>query len=238
MKNLLINITSDKKFNYEHSITSKIQIENSLGLGWKKEDILIVTNFSFEYMGISSIVIDDDTYCDVHPRASKINAILKLFEKNIILKDEIYWYHDFDAFQTQEFNEIEEMINDYDLGLTDYGWSEKWNTGSFFFKHSSRDIFEEVKKEVYKNNFSEEMGFMAISDEKIKSRWKRLNISYNFGVRKILYNYNLANKTVNVAHFHPCKIRHLNLFLNGQNDANTILLPEGLIKIFNKYGFK
>lgn len=55
MKNLLIYIHPDRKFvgesfSSETDVLPKIQIENSLKLGWKKEDILLVTNFPYEYM--------------------------------------------------------------------------------------------------------------------------------------------------------------------------------------------
>ena len=37
----------------------KVQIENSLALGWKKEDILLFTNFDFEYGVIKANVLKD-----------------------------------------------------------------------------------------------------------------------------------------------------------------------------------
>ena len=49
MKQLLIYIGPTDKFDDEHEVLTKIQIDNSLDLGWKKEDILLVTNFPYEY---------------------------------------------------------------------------------------------------------------------------------------------------------------------------------------------
>ena len=57
MKNLLIYITPNG-FDTESEKLAKLQIDNSLELGWKKEDMLFVTSFPYEYRGIKSIVVD------------------------------------------------------------------------------------------------------------------------------------------------------------------------------------
>jgi hypothetical protein len=53
MKNLLIYISPEHKFLPEYDKLVRIQIDNSLELGWKKEDIMLVTNFIFEYNGVN-----------------------------------------------------------------------------------------------------------------------------------------------------------------------------------------
>ena len=80
-------------------VSAKVQIENSLELGWKKEDIWLFTNFEFEYHGIRSRVLEDVAFFERKPQASKINALIKLFENRTIKSDELYWFHDLDAFQ-------------------------------------------------------------------------------------------------------------------------------------------
>ncbi|KKR28424.1 MAG: hypothetical protein UT61_C0050G0008 [Candidatus Woesebacteria bacterium GW2011_GWA1_39_8] len=60
MKNLLIYINPPKCFGDEEKITVQIQIDNSLELGWKREDIIFVTNFSYEYNSIKAIKIDEE----------------------------------------------------------------------------------------------------------------------------------------------------------------------------------
>lgn len=69
-------INPSKRFGTEEKITVKIHIDNSLDLGWKTEDILLVTNFNYEYSGVKSLVIPDDNYCSFAPTASKINTVL------------------------------------------------------------------------------------------------------------------------------------------------------------------
>jgi len=237
MKNLLVYINPRKSFDKENNILAKIQIDNSLNLGWKKEDILLVTNFDYEYRGVKALVIDDKHYCIAHERASKITAIIHLFDKGII--NDLFWLHDMDAFQLLPIEESELGL-EKDVGFTDYGWSTKWNTGSFFFNKNSKDIFEMIRDKVYEHITTEEVALMMLEENNtnnINDRYQRLNITYNLGVRKIGYNYRIANKPLKVIHFHPAKKHHLDIFLHGKNELNLVLIPDRLIKIFNKYGY-
>ena len=95
MKNLMIYVNPSKHFGKEEKISVEIQIENSLDLGWKAEDIILATNFPYEYSGVKSIWVSDDNYCVYHPPVSKLNAIIDLFKQKLIESGEIYWYHGF-----------------------------------------------------------------------------------------------------------------------------------------------
>lgn len=79
MKNLLIYISPKKDFGDEEKIAIKIQIDNSLDLGWKKEEIMLVTNFPYEHDSVKALQVSDDNYCPFFPQASKINVIVDLF---------------------------------------------------------------------------------------------------------------------------------------------------------------
>src|SRR5947207_2889604 len=103
MKNLLIYINSiDKKLSSEHEVLTKIQVDNRLELVWTLKDILLVTNFDYEYRGVKSIIVDDYAVFDQN-RSTKIPAINQLFRDGIIEDGEIYWFHDHDAFQLVPF---------------------------------------------------------------------------------------------------------------------------------------
>ena len=238
MKNLLVYLNPRKDFGKEHGILAKIQIDNSLELGWKVEDIILITNFPFEYRGVKALEIDDKYFCTAHDRASKITAILYLFDKGMV--NELFWFHDLDAFQLLPIEESELGLTK-DAGFTDYGWSPKWNTGSFFFTPNSRDIFELINKKVYEHTTTEEIALMMLekdNTEGINDRYERLNITYNLGIKKIGKNYTEAIKPLKIIHFHPIKQRHLDLFLHGKNELKMVLIPDRLIKIFEKYGYK
>lgn len=252
MKNLLIYINPDKCFDKETEILAKIQIDNSLELGWKKEDILLITNFKYSYNGINIIVVNDNLFCSFYKYVSKINVIVYLFKMGLI-KDDLYWFHDFDAFQNNIIEESELELEYVDVGFTDYGRKEIWNGGSFFFKKTSGDIFNWIKDEIYKrkekrssyHNHSEEVALMYLTQNNINninSRIKRLNITYNFGVRKIKLCYEKAIKPLKILHFHPDRIywgkTALDIIMNGKNDLGFSIMNQQLIKIFNKYGYK
>lgn len=199
MKNLLIYINPRKSFDDEYTTYAEIQIDNNLHY-WKPDDILLATNFPYEYHDIKSIVVPDSLFCEYDARTSKVPVIIYLLENNILKEDA--WFHDFDTFQNNQF----EVTLEKDLGLTDYGWKEKWNTGSFFFKPKALDIFHSLWKfscekraneepilwEMYRDNF-----------ENIRTRSQKMNITYNLGKRYVETTIPMAEKPIKVVHFHP-----------------------------------
>src|SRR3989344_7055251 len=230
MKNLLIYIHPSKRFGEEEKTAIKIKIDNSLDLGWKKEDILLVTNFDYKYNNVKAFVVKGENYCTFCPTASKINAIIDLFGQKLIgshgiEEDRIYWFHDLDAYQLNYIPESELELDGTDMLLPDFGRKPKWSTGSFFFKNSSRDIFNWVKNimDIYK--IDEEGAFCILTGQdyydwsslkwikghtpedtpgikNINERIKKANITYNFHSFNVRSNYAAALKPIRVAHFH------------------------------------
>lgn len=240
MKNLLVYIRLPKGFAGDAELSSKIQIDNSLDLGWKTEDLLVVTNFAWEYNGVKAIVVGDEHWYDKRPRSIKTAIIPFLIDQGIIEKGLLYWNHDFDAYQNSGFDEAELELEDVDIGLTDYGWRERWCLGSYFFKSSSKDIFEKTKEIIYKDIEDETAMMELTQDSEIAKRCKRLNISYNFGMRNVESNYKKAKKPLRALHFHPYDrgMQPLDVFMHGKNGLNRPLMSKRLIKIFHKHGIK
>ena len=254
MKNLLIYISPTGSFNNPRSdLTSndagplaKVQIENSLALGWKKEDILLVTNFEFQYGDFKATVLKDAEFFDRKPQGSKINAILKLFEAGIIKGEQLYWFHDMDAFQLEPITEEEIDISTGELALTDYGGNikfggeDRWSTGIIFFKSGSKDIFEKIKEVMYQKSIDEEeaLGLLVIEDQKIRKRIKKVSSSYNFIGYNLKPCYKKAIKPLKVVHFHPLagnrrlKTDSSLRFFMGENYLNLPLITERLLKLF------
>jgi hypothetical protein len=251
MKNLLIYISNtlpktetQLHLPYETKKLLKVQIDNSLSLGWKKEDILLVTNFKYEYKGLNAIVFEDVEYFERKPQASKINAILKLFDAGIIQKNELYWFHDLDAYQLVQFTSEEIGISDDEIALTDYGVTKHWSTGVIFFKAGSRDIFEHIKHITYKYNINEELALEILlkkHKDKIK-RLKKLNKSYNFTPPNVRYIGTKVPLPLKVAHFHIVggtgrfEVEHPVAFFKGQNEKKIPLINKQLITIFDMHG--
>src|SRR3989344_1324290 len=222
MKNLLIYINPNKKFSEEYDELTKIQIDNSLELDWKPKDIVLVTNFDYQYRGIKSIVIGDYSYFDDN-RSTKIPAILELFKKNLIEEGTVYWFHDHDAFQLIPF----EVDLDTDARFTVFQNPQIWNAGSFFFKKSAEGIFADIWHYMIERETNEQdaLTYMWQNNvNEIKNRYRLINIAYNMGIYNIQHNLDKADFPIIVAHFHPHRKRHMDLYTSRN------LLPERLLK--------
>lgn len=242
MKLLFIYINPRKDFDEEHKILAKIQIDNSLELGWKPEDIIMITNFPYEYCGIKAMAVDNNLFCEHWKYSSKINVLNYLFERDFF-GDDLYWFHDFDLFQLEPITEAELGLDNVDVGFTDYGRSPKWNTGSFWFKKSAEDIFKLIQSELYLRQTDEEITLTRMTDINMKGindRIKRLNITYNFGMRKIAENYERATKPLKCLHFHPYStlLNTLARAMYGKNRIKKPLMTPRLIRIFNEHGIQ
>lgn len=220
MKNLLIYISPDKQFNKENSSYLKIQIDNSLNY-WQLADIVLVTNFSYEYHGVKATIIPFEK----NVLFNKFEVIIYLLENKII--NELTWFHDTEAWQIAPLN----LVLNKELGLTDYGWSNRWNGGSMFFDSRSLDIFKWLQNDVDQRHTNDESALMNLTKHNynnINSRIERLNITYNLGKRHINENLVIADKPVRVVHFHPYRSNLLARF--------ALLLPENLYKmIYEEY---
>ena len=262
MKNLLIYINPSKSFTSpdegwqgEADILAKIQIDNSLELGWKREDILIVTNFDYEYNGVKSFVIEDDNFCEVSPTASKVNAIITLFNKGVIGKD-LYWFHDWDAFQLAPITEGEVNLKEGCIGLTGYGITRmrnkdffRWSTGILFFRDNTKDVFELLKEAVYQYKANEEVALLALrrANPSVLSRLHTVDITYNVATRKrdVIATYNIAEKPLKIIHFHPFDKRmvegesdNMAVCVRGENSINKVLVNQTILDLFEKYNIK
>jgi hypothetical protein len=240
MKNVLIHLNPTKEFDMERSKLVKIQIDNSYDLGWKKEDILLITNFPYEYNRVKSLVIDDKNYCPFRPKSTNTVTVPYLFELGLIEKDKVYWVHDFDAYQMNPFDGF--ALN-ADIGLTTYGWSPKWCLGSFFFKYEAKDVFDLIKEAVYSLQVEDERALRALTGSNytgIGKRYEILNITYNFGMRNVDQNFPIATKPLRVLHFHPyykeTGLIPLKVFMYGENELGFPLMDKRLIGIFKQHG--
>jgi hypothetical protein len=255
MKNLMIYISPSGSFDNPRTdlasndagLLAKIQIENSMRLGWKAEDIMIVTNFDFQYGEVKAIVLKDVEFFERKPQASKINAIIKLFDQGMIIKNELYWFHDLDAFQLEPLKTTDIKLSANEIALTDFGGAkrfrgeQRWSTGTIFFKSRSIDIFKRMQQVFYKKQCDEEeaLGLLVIGDPKIRSRVKKINNSYNFIGYNLKDVYKKSIKPLKVVHFHPLVgKRRLGTdnalrFFKGDNPLKTPLITDRLIKIFN-----
>jgi hypothetical protein len=243
MKNLLVFISPQKKFYGEHAALVKVQIDNSLLLGWKLKDIILVTNFPYQYGSLKALEVGDEVYCEHSPISTKITAVVELFKKKLINKDELYWLHDLDAFQLVEIPESEIEIEKDEIGVCDYGRMPKCAGGSVFFRLGAKKVFEKIKEKLFELKTVDEVAMTALIDEG-ETRIKKMNISYNFLTFNVRSCYQMAIKPLRVAHFHPTKgVRQSGItnafdWFKGNNKINTQLIPNRLIKLLNYHGVR
>lgn len=250
MKNLLVYTGPNKRFSEEDTTLAKIQIDNSLDLGWRRKDILVVTDFPYEYNGVTSFVIPDGLYYDFDRNANKLPVVLHLINHGLMASAELYWCHDFDAYELNKINEPELELENFDLGLVHYFYKPEWQFGSFFFRSSAKDIFELLDNTIHarphlsRNN--EKTLTKLINRGTIDpKRFKKLNVTYSIMKRCLETVYYEATKPVKVLHFRPSDPKDermtdtaLNMFMYGKNQLKIPLMTERLIKIFRHHGIK
>ena len=245
MKNVLIYIHPDKEFNEENKTLIKIHIDNSIRLGWKPEDILLFTNFEYSYGGISAQVVDGDYDLKWDRTSNKIFVIRDLLKYGL-LKEDLYWYHDFDAYQNEPIKESELKMKGFDFGITGYGYKPQTNGGSFFFRENTFDIFDvwcERTRAICRTR-SDEKSLTDMTRDGTLQRYTWLNITYNFGQRCPDLCYDDAWKPLKVLHFHPyytyyeSEIENIDIFMYGKNKQKKTMMSQGLIDIFKKHGIK
>ena len=227
MKNLLIYVGRSKEFGPGYETLTKVQIDNSLSLGWRPEDIVLATDFEWEYRGVKAHVLSDGDYSALDGnRSTKILVINQLFKEGVIEPGELYWFHDHDAFELERIKEP--CLGNEVAAFTNHGYSKEWNAGSFFFKSGSEGLFLKIYEVMIKNKSSEQKALTYLWSNGLKSLL--LNNTYNVGI----YRHSTILKNLDwpmlVAHFHPQKTKHLKLFKK--------YLPERLIEIFNNYGIR
>jgi len=264
MKNLLIYINPDGGFNEESEILTKIQIDNSLELGWDEKDIILLTNFDYEYRGVKSTVVDDTYFNVEHPTSTKFRSIRNMFLDDLI-KDELYWSHDLDCFQVEPISEQEilEEMDGKDVGICDYGASIRYSGGSVFFKKSAENVFIAINRVMEKHHSMEEKAMTSLvtnnlswikgkigkpanrfipvnfgRSEYVKSRVKVINFTYNF------WDNNLKRRMLEVKK--PIRTVHFDLFyklgeegsrldvFSGKNNLNIDFVGKRLRNIFLK----
>lgn len=249
MKNLLIYTSPNNKFDKETEKLAKIQIDNSYDLGWKKENLLLVTDFPYEYNGVKSFTIDKGIYYPFDLPAGKIPVVVNLLQKSLIEPEDLYWCHDFDAFELNKISEKELGLEKSDLGLVHYFYKPEWALSNFFFKKGARDIMELLNSTTlerpWKSRNNEKTLTWLIKHNKIdRNRFKKLNVTYNIAKRYLNVIYNEAEKPLKVLHFRPSDQdalmpdTALNMFMYGKNSLKIPLMNDRLIKIFKYHGIK
>lgn len=239
MKLLYVYTSPQKQFDELAAKLIKLQIDNNLDLGWSTDDILLYTNFAYEYRGVEARIAPD-IYADYDPSSNKVPVILYLLQ-NGLLEDHLYWYHDFDVYQLEQF----EPPAVTSFGVARYAYKHDWQCGSFFFRNNTEQFFdiwnEEIKLIVNWSKYAR-----TRTDEKaLKSLVLRqillveeLNHTYNFVFKFSSRTYPTIDKPIKAAHFHPDDPNSMDVFMYGKNPFGIPYITERLTDVFHRHSFE
>tara|TARA_Y100000310_G_C20663381_1_gene806052 strand:+ start:1321 stop:2103 length:783 start_codon:yes stop_codon:yes gene_type:complete len=231
MKNLMVaNIsTKSKKRNSEENLRTmlKAQIENSLELGWNTSDIIMITNFPFEFQECKNIQTDLNDFCLT---GSKMFAIKYVFEQLNI--DDVIWAKDLDAWQNCWFDCPEFK----DAGAACYS-KPKFNGGSVFWRPSSLDIINKIIESIQAEKAKREEPILnrVFKSEEFKDRITTLNYTYNVGCSGYYERYTKGDKPIKVCHFHPTNNIAWETHALDRNGIGEKGITSRLEKLIRKY---
>jgi hypothetical protein len=192
MKNCLTaNVTKRSRYKLDKlKVLLDAQILNSLGVGWKPEDIILATNFDYEFCGVKSHKIEFNPLC---PTASKMYGV-----RYALKECDVLWAHDLDAWQNVWF----ECPDIKDVGAATYD-NRKFNGGSLFWRKSATDLVDEVIGTLESEKATYEENVLNRVLKKHTTRVTKLNFTYNVGCSNYRGRWGNSDKPIKVAHFHP-----------------------------------
>lgn len=206
----------------------RAQIHNSLDLGWTAENLVIISNERFSYMGIQTIQADLNEFCFT---GSKMFGLKWYFDN--MDKGQMVWSHDLDAWQNIVFEEPEFTG---DVGIAQYS-NTKFNGGSIFWKPSSKDLINTIVNILEIENAPREEPTLNkfLKAKSVKSRVSVLNNTYNVGCSGYVVRYNKSIKPVHVCHFHPDNRIAWETHALDRNELGIIGITKRLEKLIRMY---
>lgn len=188
---------SSKRYTPERiKVLLTAQLENSIDLGWQPEDIMLFTNFDFEFMGVVAQQIEFPNQCLT---GGKTFTAQHLFSQG--KTKDVLWFHDLDAWQNIWFD----CPDAKDIGLCYYSNWKTYNGGSIFYKRGALPAIDAVAEEILrdKHNREEDVLNRVYKSEQFSKLVTILNPTYNVGCSGYPKRYAASDKPIKVAHFHP-----------------------------------
>jgi hypothetical protein len=228
MKNFMVANRTRGRYKYDSIDTLlKAQIENSIDLGWEPEDIILLANFDYEFMGVKSINAKLNKSCFT---GSKMFGMEYLFENDIV--NDIIWAHDLDAWQNVVFHCPEFK----DVGVACYSTS-KYNGGSIFWKPTSKDIVYEILRIIRENKDNKEEPTLnkVLKSKKYENRVTTINNTFNVGCSGYTTRWDRSIKPIRVCHFHPYNFIAWETHVLDRNGLDAKGISDRLEDLLRKY---
>jgi hypothetical protein len=227
MKNVMIYNIVDNKRRHNNSELFKLfqaQIDNALHYGWNVDDIILGTNFNFEYKGVKSYQLTD--ICSFNIFNNKWYGMLELMKLGVLNDD--FWFHDQDNWQVNQF-EFPSFTGE--VAACTYIKTPEWNTGSVFVKRTAIDVLEYIVESMKMNpiEYQSDENWLALlrGQTEIASFLSTINTEYCVGYTYFSDRFDIANKPVKVLGYMP-NTNSYELFDSKQ------LIPEHLKEIHSQ----
>jgi hypothetical protein len=221
MKNLMVANFQPQGTVSQQQLTALLdaQIENSLALGWRADDIVVVSNFAYSFQGVDATQLPLNRGC---LRGSKIFALDAVFRDGCFASDDIVWAHDLDAWQNYAFTSPWFR----DLGLSHYS-QPKFNGGSIFCRRSAGDMIRAVVDEIMATaDDREEPAINCVLRSPVyQNRVTVLNSTFNLGCSGFVERYQRSLKPILVSHFHPTNRLAWDTHVNDRNGCGRSASP-------------
>tara|TARA_B100001564_G_scaffold176366_1_gene148357 strand:+ start:207 stop:932 length:726 start_codon:yes stop_codon:yes gene_type:complete len=236
MKNVYIYNVVEDNIRYDNELLLnyfRAQVDNSLRFGWKKEDIIIGTNFDFEHNGVKNIKLEN--ICTTNIFNNKWYGMLELMNNGYI--DDDFWFHDQDSWQVSKV-EFPEFVGE--IGGCTYVYTPEWNTCSMFLKQTSVSIVEYIVEFMKMNdntNFYSDENYISLlrGGSPIQDYLTTLNNKFNVGLTHMEKRYQAAEKPVCSLGFQPHVQSSWDVFIEGKNDLDLKLIDNEMIELFKTY---
>ena len=199
----------------------RAQIDNSIRLGWDVNDIILGTNFEFEYKGVKNYLLTN--VCEWSGFNNFWFGALELVKQGII-KDK-FWLHDHDSWQIapMEFPEFTGIV-----ASAEYGGTPEWNCGSIFFNENCLVVLEYIVDTLTINKYVE------VSSDEIFINFIRRNSTYKDQFTSINSRWNIGMTHSNLRLNNAVKPAIVLSFKPDQKDIYDILKSKGLIDLVDK----
>jgi len=204
------------------------QIHNSKNLGWQEKDILLLTNFEYEFMGVKAIKTELNKSCFT---GSKLYAAQYVFKNNLC--DELLHCHDLDCWYNIYFSEPKMR----EVGISPYSNVKKLNGGSVFYRSSAINIIDDVIKSIEQNEDQKEEPTInkLFRLPKYKNRITVLNSTYCIGCSGYFPRYMRALKPPHIVHFNPRNRLAVETHMLNRDGMEAISVSKRLEHILRKY---
>jgi hypothetical protein len=216
-----------KRYSFDKMDTIlKAQIDNLLDCGWKTEDVILIANIDYNYLGVNSTKVQLNDSCLTGSKMFSLEFVLD----NGLIDDDVIWAKDLDTWPNYFFDAPKMK----EVGITTYS-TPKLNGGSVFWRSSAIDIVKHVIAEINKGEEKEEPTLNRLLKSEYRHRITILNTTYNVGSSGFFPRAYMADKPIKVCHFNPTNRIAWETHRLNRDGMNIVSVSSRLEMVLRKY---